>query len=64
MFPSPMTTATPPKILLTLNLGNVTTFIPIGVLSVQGVSGNYTGFTYAAATTSSVASINWIAIPY
>jgi hypothetical protein len=36
-------------------------FIPIGVVSYAGSANNWTGFTWGAAATSTVATISWYA---
>lgn len=45
-----------PKVVISLNVNGTTIFIPIGVSSVTT-----TGFTWASATTSAVATITWFA---
>jgi hypothetical protein len=56
--------ATKPYVVLSLNTNSTTVFIPIGVYSHQtNVGGEYIGFTWASATTSSSATISWIATP-
>lgn len=45
-----------PKVIISLNVNGTTIFIPIGVSSVTT-----TGFTWASATTSAVATITWFA---
>ena len=54
--------ATKPYVVLSLNTNSTTVFIPIGVYSHQtNVGGEYIGFTWASATTSSFATISWSA---
>jgi hypothetical protein len=54
--------ATKPYVVVSFNNNGVATFIPIGVLShQQNASLQYTGFTWASASTSATATITWYA---
>ena len=60
-FSTPFKEESAPKVIVSLNLNETTIFIPIGVSSIIGITNNWTGFTWAAATTSSIATISWYA---